>query len=66
MNLTDLMNSAGIEKNTLGGGRLAGIDVRGNADVTGPFQWERTLFGVNRSSLGALGDNFDLWNFGRH
>jgi hypothetical protein len=34
MNLTDLVIDAGVEKDTLGRGRLAGVDVRTNADIS--------------------------------
>jgi hypothetical protein len=33
MDLTDLMRNTGVKKNTLGRGRLSGINVRHDADV---------------------------------
>jgi hypothetical protein len=33
MNLADLVIHAGVEKDALGGGGLAGVDVRRNADI---------------------------------
>jgi hypothetical protein len=35
--LTNLVVHAGVKKNPLGGGRLAGINVRGNADIAVVF-----------------------------
>src|SRR5690606_661044 len=60
------VNGTGVEKNAFSRGRLARIDVRGNADVTGPFQRERTLLRVDGGSLRTLGDDFDDGIFGGH
>ena len=38
MDFADLMGLAGVIKNALGGRRLAGVDVRGNADVAVSFE----------------------------
>jgi hypothetical protein len=39
------MDEAGVKKDTLGGRRLAGVNVRGNADVAGAFEG---VFAVGR------------------
>ena len=38
MHLTDLMDQAGVKENALGDRGLAGVDVRGDADVARPLQ----------------------------
>src|ERR1035437_9410388 len=50
VDLADLVVDAGIEEHTLGGGGLAGIDVRHDADIAHPFYWCLT------SHLKKLGD----------
>ncbi len=40
MHFTDLVDHAGVKKNALGQRRLAGVDVRGNADVARPLERE--------------------------
>ena len=39
VHLADLVVDAGIEEHALGGGGLAGIDVRHDADIAHPFYW---------------------------
>ena len=60
MDLTHLVDGAGIKKDALGGRRLAGVNVRGNANVPGPFQREWTVLGVDRGNLGFLGNDSNL------
>ncbi len=43
MHLADPMDHAGVEQNALGERRLAGIDVRGDADVARALQRERAV-----------------------
>ena len=40
VHLTDLVDHAGVKKDALGQRRLAGVDVRGNADVPRPLERE--------------------------
>ena len=40
VDFADLMNLTGVEKDTLGGSGLSGVDVRHNTDVTGVLQTE--------------------------
>ena len=40
MHLTHFVDHAGIKQNALGDCGLAGIDVRGNADVPRSLKWE--------------------------
>jgi hypothetical protein len=47
MHLTDLVRNSGVEQDPFGRGRLAGIDVRHDADVPRPF--ERDLPGHFRN-----------------
>ncbi len=37
IHVADLVDETGVKKNALGGGRLAGVNVRGNANVARPF-----------------------------
>src|SRR6185437_6124408 len=39
MHFTDLMALAGVVEDTLGRGRLAGVDMGGDADVAIAFEW---------------------------
>ena len=50
VHLADLVVDAGVEEHALGGGGLAGIDVRHDADIAHPFYWCLT------SHLKKLGD----------
>nr|GFD59376.1 hypothetical protein [Tanacetum cinerariifolium] len=56
MDLADLVGLAGVIKNALGGGRLAGIDVRHDADVA--ILLERMAAGHDRSSSSNVGSRF--------
>ena len=38
IDVTDLVDEAGVKENTLGGGGLAGVDVRGDTDVARALQ----------------------------
>jgi hypothetical protein len=59
MDFAHLVDGAGVEKNTLSRRGFAGVDVRGNTDITRPFERERAVLGVNRRNLGLLGDDSD-------
>ena len=52
MDFAHLVHHAGVEEDALRGGRLAGVDVRGDADVTRVFQGERAVRGVEVGKLG--------------
>ena len=43
MHLADLVDHAGVEEDALGERRLAGVDVRGDADVARPLQRKRAV-----------------------
>ena len=45
IHVTDLVDQSGVKENTLGRRRLAGVNVRGDADVAGAFQ---RVFAVGR------------------
>jgi hypothetical protein len=45
VHFTNLVVHAGVEKNALGGGGLAGVDVGGNTDVAVPLKWRGTCHG---------------------
>src|SRR5262245_46607233 len=51
MNLTDLVGDAGVEKNALGRGRLAGIDVGHDADVATTIELNGTSHYSPKSSV---------------
>ena len=50
MHLTDLVDHAGVKKNALGQRRLAGINVRGDADVARPLERELAVRANSDSS----------------
>jgi hypothetical protein len=58
------MNCSRIEKDTLSCRGFAGIDVRGDSDVPRPFQWERTLFCIDRRNFRFVSDNCDFRDSG--
>jgi len=45
IDVTDLVDQAGVKQDTLRRRRLAGVDVRGDADVTGAFE---RVFAIGR------------------
>ena len=59
VDLAHLVDGAGVEEDALGRGRLAGVDVRGDADVARPLERERAVRRVLRGDLGLVGDDSD-------
>src|SRR5476649_2297608 len=57
VDLAHLVDGAGVEKNALGRRGLAGIDVRGDADVARPLERERTVLRVDRRNLRLVSDD---------
>ena len=57
MDIAHFVDSTGIKENALGRGRLAGINVRGDTDVTGPFQWKRTVLRINGGNVCLVGND---------
>ena len=54
IDVTDLVDEAGVKKNTLRGGGLAGINVRGNANVTGAFERIYACWRIDRFGVGHI------------
>ena len=52
VHLADLVDHAGVEKNAFGGGRLAGVDMSGDADVACALQREGAVGGVRVRGVG--------------
>src|SRR5699024_420936 len=58
---TDLVVNTSVIQDTLGGGGLAGVDVRHNADVSGHFQrnvsWHINLLYIQGGSITVMGES---------
>ena len=57
MDIAHFVHSTGVKENALGRCRLAGINVRGDTDVAGPFQWKRTVLRINGGNVCLVGDD---------
>jgi len=57
VDIAHFVDSTGVKKNALGRGGLAGVNVRGDTDVAGPFQWKRTILRINGGNMGLVGDD---------
>ena len=66
VNFAHLVDGAGVEKDTLGRGRLARINVRGDANVARPLEGKRAVLGVGRGNLRFLGDDGDVGHSDGH
>jgi hypothetical protein len=60
MDLAHLVDGAGVKKNTLGRRRLAGVNVRGNADVARPLERERAILRIDRRNLVLVGNDSNV------
>ena len=64
MDFADLVDHAGVEKNALGERGLAGVDVRGDADVARPLERDTARsgeFGLVETGSGS-GGRHGAWN----
>ena len=63
IDITHLMDEAGVKKNALGGGGLAGIDVRRDADVARTLHRVLALRRIGRNGPDWSGFNFFQYCF---
>ena len=65
MGFTDLVNKTRVEQDTLGCGRLPGVDMRNNPDISGPAKSD---LGISKVGLGRSTSHcflsFLFWHVG--